>query len=139
MRSRDYTIVPIQACAVPTRLCPDTFVPIHIYAQTRLFPGMFVPRRVCAQRLCPGTFVPRQVCAQAHLCPYMIVPTRLCTYMTLPIYIVITTLAIILEIGNTNIRNISEGILLVIAEQLLNNHISLRFTNNTLVYMCLHQ
>ena len=49
------------------RLCPDTFVPRHVCAHTRLFPYMRVARHVCAHtRLCSDTIVPKHVCAQAH-------------------------------------------------------------------------
>ena len=59
----------------PTRLCSDTFVPTHVYAQKCLCPHTFVPRHVYAQTcLCTDTVVPRtRLCPHTYLVPWHVI------------------------------------------------------------------
>ena len=101
----------------------DTFWEI-----TRLCSNILEPTR-----LCPETLVPTHVCAHTCFCTYIFVPsrqwqTRLCpdTYLV-PWHAIIKW------------RNIPVGILLVIAELKLNNHILLRFANNSWACLYFHK
>ena len=125
-----HTIVPRHVCA-RTRLCPNAFLPTHVCAHT-----------VCAQtRWCSDTLVPLHVCAQTRFCPHMFVPTYVCALTCYNCVVTIMSgqkrvrlcpdtfvpkhIFCALKIYN-KITKYARRKLLVIAEQLLNNHTSLR-------------
>ena len=77
----------------PTRLCPETFVPRHICAQTRLCPDTF--------DLCPDTFMSRHISAPTRI----IVADTIMSLVNNNIVIVSTRLIVNLIGENTSMLN----------------------------------